>query len=547
MTHKKTIIIVGGAHGGAIAASAARQCNEQAQILLVEQAPYLLPKISLPEELVSKEPVRNVTKFCESLNIDVLLNTRAVALDMDSRTLVIDRGLGVERLAFHTVIFATGSLSTPLSVPGLLGPRVCHFRTREDSDVIRSALSRNARVVVVGGDHQGIEAATTLQRLGCAVTVIERSKRFMTPFSWQTAERMRRALLQQGISVLLDCEITEADSHDLGVSLKTTHGTTLDCELVVICLGISPRTSILTQAGAATLANGKICVDDYLETSLRDIYACGSIIDVPHAVTNQAVSVVKPCVTARTARIAGTNAASSNTSQRMVLKPSAYATVLTIGATTFARTGLSHTEARTLLGDDRTLLITACSEKSSEHREVGVKLIVDKSNQTIVGGEVFGHDGVIRNIDVLSIAVAEGFGPRWIANLDRASFSASSNANLLEEACLRAKAVIDDAVNVMTSDMLALWFASKRDFRLVDVSDTPLLSGRMAQKAMHVPLSSLQERIDELRSSSLPLVVFSDSAHESYRAQCALRQHGINDVYHLDSGVEWFHLMAKEE
>lgn len=553
MATNKTIIIVGGAHGGTIAASKARQCDEHARIILVEQASHFsLNKTSLRHQLLNEMPcgLSEHEWFSKTFNVEVLTETHARSLDMDARCLVVQNSSGLERLPFNTLIFAGGAVSDSLAIPELSGPRVCYFRGIDDLKKIRHAMNTKKRAVIVGGGLYGVDAAMSLSTAGFSVTMLEKKKRIMPRFSLQCAERMRRALEKESVVVKLGTTITDAQPEpDGGFVLGLSSGETLDCDLVVVCVGISPRTSILADAGAALDSHGLIRVDDFMATSLPGVFACGSTISVPYAVTNERKWIPQPAVVVRTAQIAGCNAAVTDVTKQDAIKPFSGTVIAAIGDTHFARTGLSEHEARECFGDDVlvvTVFGTALESFSYQH-EMCVKLVLDKASRRIVGGEVFGKQGVERRIDLLSVAVVEGHTPDWLLSVDMAFLEhAAVSFDPLKDAAQRAIHAMRDNVNVMTAEMLAMWLKSERDFHLVDVSDSPLLSGHIAKRTTHVPLLALRTRIDEL-STEKPIVLYSKSGHQSYLAHLALRQRGVEDVYHLDGGFATFQLVAAKE
>jgi len=204
-----------------------------------------------------------------------------------------------------------------------------------------------------------------------------------------------------------------------------------------------------------------------------------------------------------------------------------------------------------LLGDAHvfsTTVFGSAAESWVYEQEMCVKLIVDKANNRVVGGEVFGRQGVERRIDLLSVAVLESWSPEQIIDLDMAYLANSGPAfDPLKDAASRAKFAIADNSANMTVEQLILWLAHNRDFRLVDVGETPLLSSRAGATNLHMPLESLRERLDELTQIDTPIVLYSKSGHRSYLAQTALKQRGLNNVYHLDGGISTWNLVCPKE
>ena len=270
MPSKKTIIVVGGAHGGPSAVARARQANENARIILVEQEPFVTwVQASVKYYLSGDEaPVKQALKeqeryFIKRYNVEVRSNTRAVSLDLDAKVLVVQTGESFSRLAFDSLVFAGGALSKKLEVPGLEGPRVTHFRNLIDAGLIKKAISEGAKkALIVGCGFYGVEAALALKNAGLEVVVVEKKKRVMPYFSMTFAEAILAKLREQNISVKLGTELISAQSYDNSFDIELSNQEKISADLVVGCIGISPRTSLLAEAGAALDPEGLIRVDE---------------------------------------------------------------------------------------------------------------------------------------------------------------------------------------------------------------------------------------------------------------------------------------------
>lgn len=558
MSKRKTIIVVGGSHGGPSAVARARQTNEFARIILIEQAPQVSwVQASLRYHLIGDSNIDHALRekdsyYQQRYNVEVRTNTRAVALDLDSHFLSIEHNHQRKRIHFDALIYAGGAHSNELDVPGLTGPRICHFRDLHDVSLIKQALKEGAKTAtVVGCGFYGVEAALALKACGLAVRVVEIKKRIMPSFSMNFAEAIVGKLKEQAIGLSLNSSIDEASPIDGGGFSLTLHsGEQFETDLVVVCTGISPRTSLLADAGAALDADGLIRVDDNMATTLPNVYACGSAVSVPMAVSNHKKWMPHPTIVLRTAHIAGFNAAIGDIGHKDRLKPFCGTLVTEIGDTSFARTGLPEHEARLLLGDKNILVATVYGSAADSfvyQQEMCVRLLVDRAKNRVVGGEVFAKKGVERTIDLLSVAVCEAWAPDKLIDLDMAYLADSGPAfDPLKDAAMRAKMAIADSEHTLSAEKLALWLASNFDFRLVDVGETPMLSGRAQSKSLHLPLEHLRDRLGELGDGETPIVLYSKSGHRSYLAHLALKQRGINNVYHLDGGMATWNLVARE-
>jgi len=381
--------------------------------------------------------------------------------------------------------------------------------------------------------------------------MIETKKRIMPSFSLQFARAIQKKLMHEGLLIKLGVTITEAQHlDDNSMSLRLSNGDVVDTNLVVLCIGIKPMNALLENAGAAVDVDGLIRVDDHMRTTLPNVFACGSAVSVPFAVIGDRRFVPEPAIMQRTAQVAGFNAACDGSTKMDAVKPVCGSFMMPVADTSFARTGLTEQAAREHLSDDNLFVTTVfgTAELSLDYQsEMCVKLIVDRSSRRIVGGEVYGRSGVERSIDLLSVAVLEGFSPERLIDIDLAYLTdASPHFDPLRDAAVRARMGLLDNTRIMSAETLALWLKNNRDFRLVDVGEAPKLSGRMATKTLHLPLEALRDRMSELLSEDSPIVLYSKSGHRSYLAQQALMQRGMTNVYHLDGGVASFDLIAKE-
>lgn len=562
MAKRKTIIVVGGSHGGPSAVAHARQANEKAKIILVEQAPHVMwVQPSLRHQLLEdsdafKQALLEREKFYEQrYDVEVRKNTKAISLDLDSNCLVVEKDSKRERLAFDSLIYAGGARANQLEVPGLLGPRFCYFRNWQDICSIKQAINEGAKTaLVVGCGFYGVEAAMALKAAGLKVRVIEQKNRIIPSFSLNFAEAILAKLQEQDIKVDLKTNIKSAALLDeKGFAIELDNGQNLKTDLVVACVGISAQNSFLCQSGAALDAEGLVWVNDNMETSLPKVYACGSAVSVPMAVINQRRWMPHPTTIFRTAQIAGANAARQGQEGQERLKPFCGTLLTEVGDTAFCRTGLAEHEAQSFLGGENIIVSTVFGSSVDGlqyQQEMCVRLLVDKAKNQVVGGEVYGQRGVERIIDLLSVATMESWSPEKILDVDMAYLLTSGPSfDPLKDAALRATMAVKSGENILSAQQLALWLANNQDFRLVDVGDSFSLQKTSVKKAINIPLESLRARIGEINAdgTSTPVVLFSKSGHKSYLAHLALKQRGFNNVFHLDGGMSTWKLIVGED
>jgi NADPH-dependent 2,4-dienoyl-CoA reductase/sulfur reductase-like enzyme/rhodanese-related sulfurtransferase len=555
MQKRKTIIIVGGPEGKPTAVACARRANENAHIILVDSEPNvswiqpsLRERLEGDEALINQSIVGREHHFRKHFNVDIKTNTEALELDMDARCLAVQCLGKKSRLGFDSLIY-TGSISSrPLGIDGLEGPRVAHFHDLTDLKKIRQALAENAQTaVVIGADHIALEAALGLKARGLHVTMVESRRRIMPMFSMAAAHVMKNELAKIGIEFFLAHAVMRVkDKTARGFILSLSNDVEIQADLVVVCSKITPKNSLLVNAGAAINVSGFLRVDNHLATSLPGVYACGRAVTAPTVFNNE--SVMQASVIERTAYVAATNAALGPGQARETLTPICSTLLVNIKGLSFARTGFNEDEAKQQLGEDDVLVCTAFGPiaQAKADAQMCVRLVVNRAKDVVVGGEVYGVKGVKRRIDLLAAAVFEGWSPQKIIDLDMAVDGGMNNIfDPLKEAAMRAQKATEQQSPPLSAATLASWFLNRRDFCLVDVGEKPLLSEATGVQTLHVPLETLRQEMAGLNQVMKPIVLFSEFGRRSYLAHQALLQRGLKDVYHLDGGLAAWDLIAR--
>ena len=205
-------------------------------------------------------------------------------IDRGARCVELDSG---ERIAYDTLVLATGSRAFVPPVPGHDLPG-CHvYRTLDDLDAVRAAAERagpGAHGVVIGGGLLGLEAANALSLLGLSPHVVERNDRLM-PVQVDTGggALLGTLITRRGIDVHLsvtDTVIEEGAGADGTGGVRVTltgddEKVVVDAALVVFSVGIRPRDELARAAGLALAERGGVLTDKACRTSDPHVYAIG--------------------------------------------------------------------------------------------------------------------------------------------------------------------------------------------------------------------------------------------------------------------------------
>jgi apoptosis-inducing factor 3 len=273
------VVIIGAGAAGGAAAEMLRREGYDGPVTLIgadESLPYDRPNLSkdylagsAPEEWIPLRP----PEFYREQKIDASTNTNVTGIDLETKRVALSDG---RSLGYGALLLATGAQPVQLTIPGADLPHVCYLRTLNDSRRIIEKTKRARRAVVIGSSFIGLEVAWSLRERKLEVAVVGRdSVPFAKVLGHEMGNLVRVTHERHGVEFHLGR--TPAAIHDRHVQLDD--GTKLDCDLVVVGIGVRPNTILAEQAGIAT-DNG-VLVDEFLETNVLGVFAAGDIARWP--------------------------------------------------------------------------------------------------------------------------------------------------------------------------------------------------------------------------------------------------------------------------
>lgn len=274
---KFDVVIVGAGQGGAYAAIQLRQQGFEGSVALVgreSEPPYERPPLSKEYMLGDKEWERLLIRpadFWAGKGIELLLGAEVTSVAAEAREVTLQDG---RTIGFGELIWATGGDPRPLSCPGADLQGVHAVRTRKDADAILAELAGVERVAIVGGGYIGLEAAAVLRKLGKEVTLLEVLPRVLARVAGpQLSEFYEKEHRDHGVDLRTGIGVVEILGEGQVSGVKLSDDSTVDCQMVIVGIGIIPAVGPLLSAGAAG-GNG-VDVDQYCRTILPHVWAIG--------------------------------------------------------------------------------------------------------------------------------------------------------------------------------------------------------------------------------------------------------------------------------
>ena len=273
-------LIIGNSAGGIGAAEAIRQVDREGILTIVSDEPY--PAYSRP--LISKYLTgeRNLegilsrpTDFYDQNNILFLPCKKVTHLELDHQIVQLEDG---DYITWEELLLAIGGKPIVPRMKGDNKKGVFTFTTLDDAKAIDKFLDNAKKAVVIGGGLIGISITEALVKRGVDVAVIEMKERILNTILDEQASLMAEEVLRQaGVEIVTTHTVIELGGTEVVEGVILDNGDAIPCDLVVVAIGISPRSELALDAGIET--NRGIVVDQHMATNYSNVYACGDVAE----------------------------------------------------------------------------------------------------------------------------------------------------------------------------------------------------------------------------------------------------------------------------
>ncbi len=300
-----SVVVVGAGAAAAAAVEELRSEGYEGPITMIGGEPTVpvdRPNLSkdylagdAPEEWI---PLRSESKY-EEWGIEVRLGAEVAEIDPRERVVRLADG---SELGYGALLLAPGAEPVRLDLPGSTLGHVHYLRTLADSRAIIEAAEGTGHAVVIGASFIGLEVAASLRNRELEVHVVDPVEVPMAPVLGPDVGRFVQAL-HESHGVTFHLGRTAAAIRPGEVELND--GATLAADLVVIGVGVRPRTDLAVQAGLDV--DGGIVVDEFLGTSDPAIWAAGDAAAYPDPRLGKRIRVEHWVVAQRQGQVAAHN------------------------------------------------------------------------------------------------------------------------------------------------------------------------------------------------------------------------------------------------
>ncbi|CAF0720656.1 unnamed protein product [Didymodactylos carnosus] len=277
------------------------------------------------------------------------------------------------------------------------------------------------KVVVIGGGYIGIELVEAFNRSKKEVTLIDLVTRPVPRyFDVEFTDKLVEDMKAHGVKTAFGERFLKFEGKNGKVSKVITDKNSYDADLVIMAIGFAPNTSLLPNA--KKIQNGALIVDEYMRTSITDIYAIGDCVAIPYAPTGQPANIALATNAVRTGLVAAHHIANPKSDLKL---PSIVGTNgIYVFDNRLAATGMSE-EAAKLAGMDVLSSTFEDNDRPEFMNDEGLervkcKMVYDAKTRKLLGAQIgsYGKTNHSEAIFYLALAIDKGMTIEQVAIVD---------------------------------------------------------------------------------------------------------------------------------
>ena len=385
--------------------------------------------------------------------------------------------------------------------------------------------------------------AENLHHLGMEITVVEMGDQILAPTDFTIAAFAQQHLRSKGVQLKLKTAVTGFEKTSTGLKVLLKDETPLEANVVILSIGVKPDIRLAVDAGLQ-LGNAKgILVNEYLQTSNKDIYAVGDAIEFLNPITGNSMPTYLAGPANKQGRICANNLVLGN---HQKYNGSINTAIVQLFDLTVAVAGVAskHLTAANIPH------LTAITHSGShagyypDAEQMTIQISFSPNDGKLLGAQVIGKDGVDKRIDTLSSVIQRGSTIYELAEFEHAYAPPYSSA---KDPVNMAGFV---AENILHKRLITAAWNSTNNFTaddvLIDVRNTDEFATGHIPNAINIPVDELRNRLQEIPTNK-NIYIYCQIGLRGYLAQRILVQNNFQQVKNLAGGYKLWKVCTDEQ
>ena len=297
--------------------------------------------------------------------------------------------------------------------------KIYTLRTLDDGIKLKQGMQKANHITIIGGGYIAIELVEAFLKNKKEVTLVERSQFVLAMLDEDISALVQEYMLEHSDGMLKiinnDTAVNMAEV-DKKLRIETEKGYRFETDIAVIASGVKPVVDIAAEAGIALGKTGAIKVNSRMETSIKDIYACGDCAEKTNMVSKTPVWIPLGSTANKEGRVCAINVSGGDESFEGVLGSA----VLRYRDLNISRTGLTEKEALKLGYDTASVMITKRDRAGymPEVKNITLKLVADRKSHRLLGAQAIGCGDADKRVNTVSMGLLRGITVEELIDAD---------------------------------------------------------------------------------------------------------------------------------
>lgn len=419
-------IIIGGIAAGMSTAAKLKRVDKESEVIIYEKSnnisfgacglPYFVGDFFKNKE----EMIARTVEQAEKNGIKVYLNHEVTSCNFVNKKIIVKDVKTLEQKEDHydKLMIATGAKGFIPNIKNLNIKDVYTLRTMDDGIDLKKALENtsNKSIGIIGAGFIGLEVVEACKKMNKEVHVFQLEDSVLKGvFDKEITDIMEKELIDKGVNLHLSNKVLELRGKSK-VEVVITDNGEFNVDVIVLATGVVPCTDFLKDTNISMLQNGAIVINEYGETSIKDVYSAGDCATINHVVLNKPVYIPLATGANKLGRLIGENIVGNKEKFQGTLGASCVK-VLDLEA---ARVGLTEKEAQDNGIEYKTTFIEDMNHTSyyPGQSKIHLKLIYEEKSKLIIGAQGVGAHDVVQRVNILGTAIFNKMTTKELGMLD---------------------------------------------------------------------------------------------------------------------------------
>ena len=320
---------------------------------------------------------------------------------------------------YDKLVIATGAEPFIPDFDNTKSKKIYTLRTLDDGIAIKEGLKEAKHITIIGGGYIAVELVEAFVKNKKQVTLVERSSFVLSMLDEDISTLVQDYVLSNSdnlVKIINNDTVSEIVGDEPVLDVITSKGYGFETDMVVVASGVKPVVNLAVDAGIKLGITGAIKVNSRMETSVKDIYACGDCVEKINMISNTPVWIPLGSTANKEGRVCAINVSGGVEDFEGVLGSA----VLRYKELNISRTGLTEKEALKLGYDVVSVLITKRDKAGymPEVKNVTLKLVADKRSHKLLGAQAIGCGDADKRVNTVSVGLLQGITVEELIDAD---------------------------------------------------------------------------------------------------------------------------------